>query len=1000
MSFRGMLSGLVVGAVALVWAAVAAASPSGVVISQVYGGGGNAGATYTHDFIELYNAGTESVPLSGWSVQYGSSGGTTWNNRTNLSGSIAPGRYLLIKQAAGAGGTTALPEADITGNINMSGSAGKVALVRSIEPLTGTGCPFAAVVEDFVGYGSVNCSEGLSAPGLSNETAALRAANGGIDTDNNRTDFAAGAPNPRNSRFGDDGVTLSIDDVSVAEGDSGTTEATFTVSLSGAAGAGGVTFDVATADGTATVADGDYVAKALTGQSIPAGGTSAPFTVAVNGDGAFEDDETFFVDVSNVTGATVSDGRGAGTIQNDDVDCTTPYTRIPSIQGEDANAAITGNVTTQGVVVGDFEGSAGLSGFYLQDVAGDGNAATSDGIFVYTGSADTVSAGQVVRVTGFARERFNQTAINGSNSNNAAVTNVVACGPSTSVPATDVSMPFSATDAPERYEGMLVRFPQPLVISEYFNYERFGELVLALPLAGESRAFTPTSIDAPGGPALARLQANLLRRITLDDALAAQNPPVLRHPNGDAFSLTNRFRGGDTVANAVGVIGFDFSLYRIYPTADADYTAVNPRPAGSPDVAGGLRVAAMNTLNFFITGDYASSDPRDNGCGPARNVECRGHDADQPAEFSRQRDKLIAALAGLDADVTGLNEVENTAGVDPLSDPDGIVPGLNATLGAGTYAAIDTGVIGTDAIRVGLIYKPATVTPVGPFKLLTTAVDPRFIDTKSRPVLAQTFEVNATGARFTVAVNHLKSKGSDCNDVGDPDAGDGQGNCNATREAAAEALVDWLGTDPTGSGDPDFLIVGDLNSYAQEDPIKAIEAGSDDTAGTSDDYVNLVARELGTYAYSYVFDGMSGYLDHALGNTAIASQVAGVAEWHINADEPDVFDYDTSFKPAAQDALYEPNAFRSSDHDPVLVGLDLEATFADLRRLTAAYVEHPGIENSLLAKLAAAQAAAERGNETAKQNILGAYANEVEAQTGKALTPAQAAQLLSIARSL
>ena len=131
-------------------------------------------------------------------------------------------------------------------------------------------------------------------------------------------------------------------------------------------------------------------------------------------------------------------------------------------------------------------------------------------------------------------------------------------------------------------------------------------------------------------------------------------------------------------------------------------------------------------------------------------------------------------------------------------------------------------------------------------------------------MLAQTFEENATGSRFTVAVNHLKSKGSACDDVGDPDAGDGQGNCNGTRTLAAQALVDWLATDPTGSGDPDFLIIGDLNSYAMEDPISAIKAGPDDAAGTSDDYTNLVKQFLGTYAYSYVFDGQDGYLDHAL----------------------------------------------------------------------------------------------------------------------------------------
>jgi len=374
------------------------------------------------------------------------------------------------------------------------------------------------------------------------------------------------------------------------------------------------------------------------------------------------------------------------------------------------------------------------------------------------------------------------------------------------------------------------------------------------------------------------------------------------------------------------VLGFDFSLYRIFPTAAADYTEVNPRPVSPDPVGGTLRAAAMNTLNFFLTPDYPSTPPNplDNTCGGNANLECRGADADQPDEFTRQRDKLLAALAGLDADIIGLNEIENTPGVSPLGDPDkGIVAGLNDMFGPDTYRFIDTGVIGTDAIRVGLIYRPAKVAPVGSFKVLTTAIDSRFIDTKSRPVLAQTFEDLATGARFTVAVNHLKSKGSDCLDVGDPDKGDGQGNCNVTRTEAAKALVDWLATDPTGSGDRDYLILGDLNSYAREDPIDAIRAGSDDALGTADDYTNLIAKYQGDFAHSYVFDGQAGYLDHALASPTLVSQVTGATDWHINSDEPDLLDYDTSFKPPAQDAIYEPNAYRSSDHDPVVVGLNL-----------------------------------------------------------------------------
>ena len=321
---------------------------------------------------------------------------------------------------------------------------------------------------------------------------------------------------------------------------------------------------------------------------------------------------------------------------------------------------------------------------------------------------------------------------------------------------------------------------------------------------GRSRARRST---LPALPANARTAANSLSRITLDDNQSAQNPPVLRHPNGQPFSLGNRFRGGDLVTNTVGVLGFDFSLYRIYPTAGADYMATNPRTAAPAPVGGTLRVAAMNTLNFFVTLDTTANDTGPGPCGGNANLDCRGADADQPLEFQRQRDKLLAALSGLNGDIIGLNELENTPNVEPLAS---IVSGLPG------YDYIHTGTIGTDAIKVGLIYRPAVVTPVGSYKILNSTVDPRFIDTKSRPTLAQTFEVNATGARFTIAVNHLKSKGSDCADVGDPDLGDGQGNCSQTRRAAAEALVDWLATDPTGSGDPDFLIMGDLNSYAME----------------------------------------------------------------------------------------------------------------------------------------------------------------------------------------
>jgi uncharacterized protein len=903
-----------------------AISPN-IVISQVYGGGGNSGADYTHDFIELFNRGTTAVSLAGWSLQYASATGTgnfgaNSGQLTELPGvTLQPGQYFLVQEAQGTGGTTPLPTPDVIDAtpIAMAAGAGKVALVNTTASLGCNGGSTLcspeqlALIIDLVGYGSANFYEGAAAPTLSNTTAALRLENGCMETDNNAMDFAAGAPTPRNTASPLNlcaGPDAAPEVASTYPADGATdfpVSANLSVTFTEPVDVTGMWFDLtcsssgsniaATASGGPTTFSIDPAVDLVTGETC----TLTVFAANVTDQDANDPPDNMVVDFA--VGFTAFDI------------CTANYTPIYTIQGSGLSTPIPGTVTTRGIVVGDFEGSASLSGFYMQDIAGDGDPATSDGIFVFTGSSNVANVGEVVSVTGFARERFNQTTINGTNSNTSPVTNIVVCSSGNPLPdPVDVTMPFADATYLERYEGMLVRFPQDLVIAEYFNYDRFGEIVLALPLDGETRPFTGTAIDEPGAPANARTLANTLRRITLDDVNSAQNPVTLRHPNGDPFSLTNRFRGGDTVTNAVGVLGFDFSLYRIMPTGPAEYTAVNLRPEAPDPVGGTVRVAAMNTLNFYVTADYPTGNPLDNQCGPLNNLECRGWDSDQVDEFNRQRDKLLAALAGLDADVIGLNELENSAGVEAL---DSVVAGLPG------YAYINTGTIGTDAIKVGLIYRSAVVTPVGPYAILDSTVDPRFLDTFNRPSLAQTFEVNATGARFSVVVNHLKSKGSDCNAVGDPDLGDGQGNCSQTRRAAAEAMMDWIATDPTGSGDVDYIIMGDLNSYGKEDTIDVVKAGADGVAGTADDFTNLLDFYQGAYAYTYVFDGQFGYLDYALSNASLSAQITGATEWHINSDEPDVLDYDTTFKPPEQDALFEPNAYRSSDHDPVLVGLDL-----------------------------------------------------------------------------
>ena len=509
-----------------------------------------------------------------------------------------------------------------------------------------------------------------------------------------------------------------------------------------------------------------------------------------------------------------------------------------------------------------------------------------------------------------------------------SVGTIINCGTATVAP-TDVTFPVASTDALEQYEGMLVRLPQTMYVTEHFQLGRFGQVVIS---AG-GRLAQPTNVAAPGAPALALQAQNDLNKIILDDGSQVQNPdPILFARGGQPLSASNTLRGGDTATNIVGVLNYTWAgnsasgnAYRIRPInalgGYVNFEPTNLRPTNAPAAPttdGSVRVAGMNLLNFFNTFD-GLPDNVDNctsGAGGG-NTDCRG--ADTAAEFARQWPKTVAGIVGTDADIIGVNEVEND-GYGPDSALQFLVNKLNEKTEPGMYAFIDadtlTGqvnALGTDAIKVGMIYKPAKVTPVGKTAALNTIAFVNGGDSapRARPALVQAFQVNSTGARFIVAANHFKSKGSACDT---PDAGDGQGNCNIVRRNGANELAAFLATDPTGTHDPDVLIVGDLNSYAKEDPITAlVNAG----------YTNLIERFIGPGAYSYVFDGQWGYLDHALANTDLLPQVAGVAEWHINADEPSVLDYNTDFKtPNLISSLYAPDEFRISDHDPVLVDLN------------------------------------------------------------------------------
>ena len=339
----------------------------------------------------------------------------------------------------------------------------------------------------------------------------------------------------------------------------------------------------------------------------------------------------------------------------------------------------------------------------------------------------------------------------------------------------------------------------------------------------------------------------------------------------------------------------------MHPTIDPSFVRANPRQDAPDPVGGTLTVASFNVLNYFTTFDE------------------RG--AFNAGEFARQRDKIIAAIVAMDADIVGLIEIENNGGAaeTPRSSSTGqtalddLIDGLNAEMGAGTYVgfAEPTGT-GDDAIKQAFIYKPSTVTPLG--DALVSTAEAYTVNGSSRRPVARTFTDNASGETFSVIVSHFKSKS--CRNAEGDEEDFGQGCYNVTRVAQATALLDMIATLVSQTDDSDVLVIGDLNAYGAEDPIVVLEQGG---------FIDLVERDMAAEErYSYVFSpGQSGYLDHALTSSSLADDITGTTIWHINADEPAFLDYSTpSFKPDSVQALYEPSPFRSSDHDPVIVGLD------------------------------------------------------------------------------
>lgn len=644
------------------------------------------------------------------------------------------------------------------------------------------------------------------------------------------------------------------------------------------------------------------------------------YTLDPDANFAFDDSCTVTVIAANVADQD-------GTPNNMAADFTFSFDTAPlvianihDIQGT-TDTVNAGTYTVEAIVVGDFQGNANideLSGFFIQeeDADVDADPLTSEGIFVYCDTCPTaVAVGNLVQVTGTASDFSGMSQISATGSGDITV---ISSGNILPTPATvDLPIVGDIDAAYEAVEGMLVTFTDTLTVSEYFQLSRFGEVVL---YEGERpRQFTETNM--PDATGLTNYLAELdSRRVILDDNANGSNVALFNnipvyHPV-PGFSNSNYFRGGDTITNLTGTLQYTFGDWHVRPVPEAfsyAFTEANPRPTRPNSVGGTLTVASFNVLNYFTTLDAGS-----NTCGPG-NDGCRG--AHSAVELQQQTDKIVAAICTIDADIVGLIEIENNA----TASLQALVDALNAETGCGPYSFVDAGVVGTDAIKVGFIYNSTTVSLNGSHAVLDTAafVDPRNIgDPKNRAALAQTFTEIATSESVTIAVNHLKSKGSGCG-VGDDDETTGQGNCNGTRTDAANALATWLGTDPTGTGETDIMIIGDLNAYSMEDPIVALE---------NQGYTNLIETLAPAGTYGYLFDGQVGNLDHALASTSLSNRVTGATVWNINADEVNLLDYndavedenEQSFeaKPSAL-PLFSPDAYRSSDHDPVIVGLNL-----------------------------------------------------------------------------
>ncbi len=540
----------------------------------------------------------------------------------------------------------------------------------------------------------------------------------------------------------------------------------------------------------------------------------------------------------------------------------TPLT-IPQIQGAGTSSSYVGQeVKTSGIVTAKFIGTNKIGGYFIQDPTGDGNVLTSDGVFVST-TTDNVAVGDNVEVTGTVSETNGRTQLVTVTATNIVSSNNV-------LPVTHVQYNASNWNW-EQYEGMLLQFDQTLYVTSNYYLLKYGQLSL-----NPVRKYAATNQCLPGSAEYTAMVAlNAKAEITLDDGITATNNMPIQFAD-----VNGTRRTGERVNNLNAVVDNIGSSYYVYASTSPVFFG-NPRPATPTDLGNcNLKVCAAN-LEYYLPYNYTGT-----------------YGAANAAQAEQQHTKIIAALKAIDADIYGLIEIEE--GQNALTK---LVNSLNVAV-PGRYAFIDDGGLPDGTyIKVGYIYRTDKVKPYLNLKENTGTSSSKYRKK------AQAFTLNSNNERFIFSLNHFKAK-SGCPSSGvDADQGDGQGCYNASRVAEATSTLSFVSDWKNYYNDNDVLIMGDLNAYGKEDPVQTlVKAG----------YVDMHRAFHADSAYSYMYNGAAGYLDNVLASSSMRSQITGVSVFHVNADEPTMFEYSGS--------AYQPDMYRYSDHDPVVVGLLLSGT--------------------------------------------------------------------------